>query len=267
MSEPVLRIGCKGESVKEAQELLDEKGFLNGPIDGVFGPGTQKAVRSFQRTTGDVVDGILGKRTWASLKSTEGVTWKLKEKDYELAARELECEVEVIKAISEVESAGDGFFEEGVPKILFERHWMRRKLEEYEMNTALDLGLNHRPDIVNRSTGGYIGGPSEWKRFNDAYGLHHDAAIESASWGRFQIMGFHWHKLGYEDPDEFMLMMKETEGDHLIAFVNFIQSDMKLWKAVQEKDWRNVAYIYNGPAYAVNSYDKRMEEAYRRLTN
>jgi peptidoglycan hydrolase-like protein with peptidoglycan-binding domain len=37
------------------------------PADGVFGPGTEAAVRAFQRTQGLVPDGIIGPKSWGLL--------------------------------------------------------------------------------------------------------------------------------------------------------------------------------------------------------
>ena len=42
-------------------------GLYVGPIDGVFGGGTETAVRMFQRQSHLVVDGIVGPRTWSAL--------------------------------------------------------------------------------------------------------------------------------------------------------------------------------------------------------
>lgn len=43
-----LRQGDAGEDVKALQRALDALGYLNGRIDGVYGPLTQRAVRAFQ---------------------------------------------------------------------------------------------------------------------------------------------------------------------------------------------------------------------------
>ena len=61
-----LRRGSRGEEVKELQQILAKDGSTL-EIDGIFGVGTQSAVRSFQKRHGLVVDGIVGPKTWAEL--------------------------------------------------------------------------------------------------------------------------------------------------------------------------------------------------------
>lgn len=61
--EPYMR----GEDVKDAQRKLTAHGFPCGKIDGVFGKMTDTATRAFQMAKNLVVDGVIGKRTWAAL--------------------------------------------------------------------------------------------------------------------------------------------------------------------------------------------------------
>ena len=61
-----------GDDVKELQTLLDKHGFPCGEIDGVFGPATDKAVKSFQKANGLTVDGKVGEKTWAALRQEPG---------------------------------------------------------------------------------------------------------------------------------------------------------------------------------------------------
>lgn len=68
---PTLRKGSKGESVKELQTLLNEKGFDCGKVDGDFGTKTLSAVKAFQKANGLVVDGVVGKNTWAALDGAQ----------------------------------------------------------------------------------------------------------------------------------------------------------------------------------------------------
>lgn len=65
----VIRVGSKGEFVKELQKLLIEKGYLSGKADGSFGPATLNAVKAFQLANGLFVDGIVGHSTNAILNS------------------------------------------------------------------------------------------------------------------------------------------------------------------------------------------------------
>lgn len=53
-----LREGCKGEIVKEMQQLLVDGGYGSFTPDGSFGPRTLEAVREFQRVYGLAVTGV-----------------------------------------------------------------------------------------------------------------------------------------------------------------------------------------------------------------
>jgi peptidoglycan hydrolase-like protein with peptidoglycan-binding domain len=62
-----LKEGSSGPEVTNLQQLLKEKGFDPGVIDGKFGPGTEAAVMAFQRSEGLTGDGIAGRQTLAKL--------------------------------------------------------------------------------------------------------------------------------------------------------------------------------------------------------
>ena len=64
---PILRIGSTGEAVKRLQASLTNLGYNPGPIDGIFGSKTETAVKSFQKSKGLVVDGIVGNNTWDAI--------------------------------------------------------------------------------------------------------------------------------------------------------------------------------------------------------
>ncbi len=63
---PTIRSGSNGQDVKDLQRLLNLSGTKISE-DGIFGIGTDKEVRNFQRTAGLAVDGIVGKNTWKAL--------------------------------------------------------------------------------------------------------------------------------------------------------------------------------------------------------
>ena len=65
---PLVRKGDEHHPVETLQYLLRARGH-NLTVDGIFGPGTDAAVRSFQQQKSLAVDGIVGSVTWQALVS------------------------------------------------------------------------------------------------------------------------------------------------------------------------------------------------------
>ncbi len=61
-----LRVGSKGEDVKQLQEFLGEHGY-DIKTDSIFGPQTKQAVEDFQKQRRVKVDGVVGKQTKKAL--------------------------------------------------------------------------------------------------------------------------------------------------------------------------------------------------------
>ena len=75
---PTLRKGDKGDSVRYLQTLLLERGYAlpKYGADGDFGAEIEKAVEQFQKANGLAQDGVVGKKTWATILSTpERITY------------------------------------------------------------------------------------------------------------------------------------------------------------------------------------------------
>lgn len=272
----VLRRGDSGDEVRALQLRLNAAGF-SLVVDGQFGPLTEQAVRAFQKRSGLVVDGLAGPKTEAVLNQARQEDSDqdgdrpnprpaderlLGQQDLVWAAGELEAPVAAIMAVNEVESRGSGFFSNGRPAILFERHIMARRLRHHGIDPAPHVAS--APDLVNPSPGGYVGGVREYERLERAQQIHHDSALESASWGLFQIMGFHWQHLEYDSARHYVACMHRGEREHLDAFVRFIQKDPVLLSSLRHQQWDRFARRYNGPAYARNRYDVRMAQAFQR---
>jgi uncharacterized protein (TIGR02594 family) len=59
----VIHKGSCGYDAKIIQEYLNKHGYDTNGIDGVFGSGSDKAVRQYQKDFGMVIDGIVGNNT------------------------------------------------------------------------------------------------------------------------------------------------------------------------------------------------------------
>ena len=68
-----LQNGSEGGSVRNLQQRLKELGYYSGKVDGVFGEGTEQAVRAFQQANRLTVDGKVGRQTSERLYGASAV--------------------------------------------------------------------------------------------------------------------------------------------------------------------------------------------------
>jgi len=179
----------------------------------------------------------------------------LQKSDIVAAARGLGVEPAAVKAVTDVEAGGNGFFTDGRPKILFENYWFW-KLTNGRFGSCIDISCDH----WDRSW--YRGGPAEYDRLNAAYAKDQNAALQSASWGAFQVMGFNYNSVGYSTLDAFIADMLCGSAGHMRAFLGFVRNK-GLVPMLQNKDWAGFAYRYNGAGYKANNYDGKMAAAYQ----
>lgn len=186
----------------------------------------------------------------------------LTDKDFAEVAASEGVEVALLKTVAEVESAGSGFLPDGRPKILFEGHKFYANLP----SNIRDRASRERPDLCFRSwtRRHYKGGAGEWDRLAAAIAYDREAALKSASWGAFQIMGENHAQAGYRTVQRFVNAMYAGAKEQLQAAVCFIKADEVMFMALKAKDWRVFARRYNGPAYEVNSYHTKLANAYKK---
>lgn len=169
------------------------------------------------------------------------------EKDYKYLASTFGYPLKRVKSIDLVESNGQGFDPKtGKMKIQFEPHYFKR----ISLLVSGIWSLN-KVDIQSK----------EWEAFNDAFKKNPNAAMESTSIGRMQVMGEHWKRLGFVSVGDMWDFAKESELNQLWLGLKFISTDSRLNKATIEGNHKLMAYYYNGKNYWIKGYDKKLEKA------
>ena len=175
--------------------------------------------------------------------------------DVARAAAVLGVPIAAVRAVCEVEAPQGGFDAAGQPRILFEGHHFARLTGHRFNATHPDISYmkwvrthyakGSNPDARNAG---------EHQRLARAVQLDKDAALKSASWGRFQIMGSNYAACGFASVQEFINAMYRSEADHLTAFCSFVRANPAMLRALQALNWPAFARAYNGPSYAQNQY-------------
>jgi len=271
-----LKYKSRGEAVYILEELLVRLGY-EVFVSQYFGSDTRQAVMDFQLKNNLVVDGLVGAKTWSKLieKDQQFILFNdkfLSESDIKEFAQQHNLEIAVVKAVNSVESRGKGFLIHGRPVILFEGHVFYRELEKRGIVPSEHMSQKCANVLYQRWVKTfYQGGAGEYTRLEKAAGMSdkpefHDAAYCSASWGSFQIMGYHYKSLGYASIDHFVSEMYEHEREHLNAFGKFISvnaiSGKPLVDWLRDRNWAKFARGYNGAGYQQNKYDVKLQNAY-----
>lgn len=187
-----------------------------------------------------------------------GTATPLSAQGIEACAARLSVHPAELWTVLHVETRGCGYFADRRPVILFERHVFSQKTgHRFDAQAS---------DISNPHAGGYAGGVGEYERLLKALALDEQAALESASWGLGQVMGFNATDLGYASVAEFVSRMMVSEDEQLTALAAFIQKN-GLAESLRNHDWATFARGYNGPGYEKNHYDKSLAEAWQHLTS
>lgn len=174
-------------------------------------------------------------------------------------AKLIGCDVEAVMAVASVESRGGGFDPEGFPKTLFEGHWF------YKL-TKGKFAASYPTLCFPKWTTAHYGKTwqQEKARLSAAVALDRNAALQSASWGMFQIMGFNHGRCGFKTVQQFVTAMCKDENTQLEAFTQFIIAS-GLADEMRGRRWADFARLYNGPGYAKNKYDTKLEKAYSKF--
>lgn len=176
-------------------------------------------------------------------------------------AKALDVEETILRAVARVETAGQGFARgrSGRPKILFEGHAFHRLTGgQYD---ATHPHLSHArwdPQKYARAQAG------EWKRLEQACQLDRAAALQSAGWGLFQVMGFNYPYCGHDTVEAFAAAQHASADAQVAAFARLVARPPFL-EALRRRDWRAFAAAYNGPGHALHRYEARLSAAHAQL--
>lgn len=179
--------------------------------------------------------------------------------DFAASAQRLGCEVAAVQAVVEVESGASAFGADGKPTILYEPHiFSRLTNRRYDAsNPNVSYPSWDRTKYPRDQAGRYA-------QLREAYGLDPEAAVASASWGLFQIMGMNYAACGYPSASAFVSDISKSLVKQLLAFEAFVRAN-NIVDELQRKDWEGFARVYNGPGQVAH-YGGLMRRAYERIT-
>lgn len=175
--------------------------------------------------------------------------------------------VAALQAVHHVESHGDGFNSDGTPVILFEPHIFYKQLTKKGLIDIRNRVMRERPDLCypKWKRGAYgAEGAYQHQRLTAAARYHRESALESASWGLGQVMGFNWQSLGYSSLQAFINTQYRDEASQLDTMCRFIRVN-GLLDELKSRNWSGFAYRYNGEGYKANNYHGKLAAAFRQF--
>jgi hypothetical protein len=193
------------------------------------------------------------------------------EDEFQDAANIIGCEKNAIKAVYQVEAAGKGYLPDGRVKILFEGHRFWKQLVKAGIDPITFISANKQYSNVlyqKWDKKQYKGGTKEWDRMSQAIevctklNLSPELALDSASYGSFQIMGSNAELCGYKNAQDMLAAYNNGgEAEQLDSFCRFVKAT-HLDDELIAKNWAAFAQGYNGSQFAANKYDIKLAAAY-----
>jgi hypothetical protein len=145
-----------------------------------------------------------------------------------------------VHAILDVESAGKGFDSQGRVTILFEPHIFYKLLGNTSKRKAAVAAKLACPKA--RGLGYAV--PS-YQRLLAAIEIDETIALQSASWGLGQLMGFNHRMAGYPTVQAMIADFADSEAAQLNGMIRFIVAS-HLDDELRRHDWLGFARGYNG---------------------
>lgn len=136
----VLKIGMKGQDVRELQEVLTLREYSLGKVDGDFGNKTKQAVIAFQKDAGLDQDGEYGPKTRKALEQIEVFSFKTdknKQISNNFKVKEFKCN-------------------DGSDKIVVDTEFVETKLQAIRdhFKAAVTINSAYRTTTYNKKVGG-----------------------------------------------------------------------------------------------------------------
>lgn len=190
---------------------------------------------------------------------------RLKDTDIDTISSKYGLEPALLKALVHVESRGRGFLPDGRLVILFEGHVFWRQLLIRQINPIQYQKGYEDVLYPHWDRKKYLGGAAEWNRLEKAMRIHREAALCSASYGLFQIMGFNHQKCGYPSVQSMVTAFEKSESEQLQGAITYL-INTRLLALLAAKNWSEFARRYNGPSYQQNNYHIKLEKAYKKYS-
>ena len=177
-------------------------------------------------------------------------------RNIQLAAKVIGCEPAAVQAVSMIEAPKGGFLPDpdNRPTILFESHTFHTLTKGVYDNAHANISTSNWVHNYGAA------GAHQYDRLQEAINLNREAALESASWGKYQIMGMNFQSAGFNNVEDFVASMCVSEVKQLNAFVSFIVKN-NIAQYMRTKDWSRFALRYNG-AGQVPYYSSLISSAY-----
>lgn len=237
-------------NVKELQQWLNDHGANPKLVcDGIGGTKTRNAfIQVFTNKNASAVTD----------EYIKGIAHKLGDSD-----------TKRIKAVAKVESAGSSFDNNGLVKILYERHYFYKFTKRVIFFPSTEDHF-----LSNPQAGGYTldfnknNVNDSWEKLSYAVCIDPFGAIQSVSIGKFQCMGIYYKQLGYKTPLDMLWAASRSESSHYDMLAGYILNVANLKGAflklsTNPETCRAFARGYNGSSYAKYDYHNKLAKAMR----